>query len=83
MHAARREVELLRGETLPAARAAFDASNRAFREGATDYTTVLDTERTFIDAQRQEVEALAEYQQLVNQIEGLTGQPMRRPDGNP
>ena len=74
LHAARGEAEILRTQTLPAARAAFDAAKRSFREGAIDYTTVLDTERTYIETQQQEIEALSEYQELLNRVEGLTGQ---------
>ena len=74
LHAARREAEILSTQTLPAARAAFDAASRSFGKGAVDYTTVLDTERTYIDAQQQQIDALAEYHELLNRVEGLTGQ---------
>jgi cobalt-zinc-cadmium efflux system outer membrane protein len=76
LSASRREIEILRDHTLSAAHAAFKASSQAFREGATDYTTVLDTERTYIEVQRQQVEALVEHQQLINRIEGLIAQPI-------
>ncbi|QNN24958.1 TolC family protein [Planctomycetales bacterium ZRK34] len=76
LHASHREIEILRTQTVSAARSAFEAASQAFREGASDYTTVLDTERTYIDVRRQEIEALAEYQLLVNQTEGLIAQPL-------
>jgi cobalt-zinc-cadmium efflux system outer membrane protein len=63
----------LRDESLPAARAAFDAARRRFDQGVTDYLHVLDAERTYIETRYESVDALRDYHQTLTRIEAFLG----------
>lgn len=81
--AAAREATILREQTLPAARSAFEAARSAFREGVSDYLDVLDAERTLVETERQLIDALADYHAQSNQLAGLTAQPLPSGMSNP
>ena len=68
------EVRLLKDDVVPAARQAFDATNKAYQEGKIGFLEVLDAQRTLIETQAQYVGALGGYHVAVAQIEGLIGQ---------
>ncbi len=79
LSAAYRTATILRDETLPAARSAFEAARDAFRAGATDFINVLDAQRTYIDVEQQYLDALAEYHTARNTVDGLVGEPVAGP----
>jgi cobalt-zinc-cadmium efflux system outer membrane protein len=66
----------LRGETLPAARAAFDAAKEAFANGRTDFLDVLDAERTLVEVERQLIDARQTQQAAAATLEGLIAAPL-------
>ena len=66
----------LEGETLAAARSAFESAQEAFRVGQTDYLSVLDAERTLVNVERQRIDALALFHTSVTSLEGLTATPL-------
>lgn len=68
----------LRDEILPAARAAFEGVQTAFRRGEVSLVNVLDAQRTLIDSENEYVDALAEYHREVAMLEGLTCQKLTR-----
>ncbi len=69
-------LQVLREETLPAARSAFLAAQDAFTNGTTDYLDVLDAERTLVEVQRQEIDKLETYQVSAARLEGFTAGPL-------
>ena len=78
--AANHEIVTLRDVALPAARSAFDAARRTFEQGLTNYIDVLDAERTLVNAERQYIEALADYHQTTAVLEGLIGESLANID---
>ena len=80
LSAAQNEVRVLRSEILPAARSAFEVTNKGYELGKFGYLEVLDTQRTLFQNQVLYVRALANYQRLVNELERLIAGPI---DGAP
>lgn len=78
LSAAQNEIGILQGEILPAARSAFDVTNKGYELGKFSFLEVLDTQRTLFQNQILYVRALAHYQRLVNEIERLIGGPIDR-----
>ncbi|MBA2659918.1 MAG: TolC family protein, partial [Nitrosospira sp.] len=76
LSAAEREVSILRGEILPAARSAFEVTNKGYELGKFGFLEVLDAQRTLFQNQVLYVRALANYQRLVNEIERLIAAPL-------
>lgn len=70
------EISILRGEILPAARSAFDVTNKGYELGKFGFLEVLDAQRTLFQNQVLYVRALANYQRLVNEIERLIAAPL-------
>ena len=66
----------LRDQSLPAARSAFNAAQRAFQHGVTDYINVLDAERTLIKTQYSYIDALAAYHKTITTLEAFLGTPV-------
>ncbi len=64
---------LLKDESLPAARAAFDGAQKAFTQGVTDYLNVLDAERTLIATQYHCIAALSAYHKTFISVEAFLG----------
>jgi cobalt-zinc-cadmium efflux system outer membrane protein len=69
-------VTALRGQSLPAARSAFNAAQKAFKHGVTDYINVLDAERTLINTQYDYIDSLAAYHKTIITLEAFLGTPM-------
>jgi len=76
LSAAQNEIRVLRNEILPAARSAFEVTNRGYELGKFGYLEVLDTQRTLFQNQVLYVRALANYQRLVNELERLIAGPI-------
>ncbi|MEK6707815.1 MAG: TolC family protein [Pseudomonadota bacterium] len=76
LSAAQNETRVLRSEILPAARSAFEVTNRGYELGKFGYLEVLDTQRTLFQNQVLYVRALANYQRLVNELERLIAGPI-------
>lgn len=74
---AENELMALRTEVIPGAQRSFDAAQQAYRLGRSGFLDVLDAQRTLLEARAQEIDALADYQRAVVDIERLTGQPLR------
>ena len=70
------EVRSLKDHVVPAARQAFDATNKAYQAGKIGYLEVLDAQRTLIETKAQYVGALGGYHAAVAELEGLIGQPL-------
>lgn len=71
-------VTALRDQALPAARSAFDAAQKAFQHGVTDYINVLDAERTLINTQYKYIDSLAMYHKTLITLEAFLGTPVPR-----
>jgi cobalt-zinc-cadmium efflux system outer membrane protein len=69
-------LDTLREQTLPAARAAFDAARDGFEKGTTDYLNVLDAERTLVDVERHLIDARERYHRSAATLEGLITTPL-------
>jgi outer membrane protein, heavy metal efflux system len=76
LSAAQRETGILRDEILPAARNAFEVTNKGYELGKFGFLEVLDAQRTLFQNQVLYVRALANYQRLVNEIERLIAAPI-------
>ena len=80
---ARREADLVRGETLPGATSALEASTRGFELGKFGFLDVLDAQRTLFAARGQLVRAMADAYRAAADLERLLGpaaiQPAPRP----
>ncbi|SCY64148.1 outer membrane protein, cobalt-zinc-cadmium efflux system [Nitrosospira sp. Nl5] len=76
LSAAQNEIGILRIEVLPAARSAFDVTNRGYELGKFGFLEVLDAQRTLFQNEVLYVRALANYQRLVNEIERLIAAPI-------
>ena len=76
LSAAEREVSIWRGEILPAAKSAFEGTNKGYELGKFGFLEVLDAQRTLFQNQVLYVRALANYQRLVNEIERLIAAPL-------
>ncbi len=76
LSAAQNEINVLRSEILPAARSAFEVTNKGYELGKFGYLEVLDTQRTLFQNQVLYVRALANYQRLVNELERLIAGPV-------
>lgn len=76
LSAAQNETRVLRSEILPAARSAFEVTNKGYELGKFGYLEVLDAQRTLFQNQILYVRALANYQRLVNELERLIAGPI-------
>jgi len=76
LSAAYESAEALRKEILPGAREAFEAAQRAYQEGKTDYLGVLDAQRTYFEARARYVGALSAYHSARARLEGLLGRTL-------
>jgi cobalt-zinc-cadmium efflux system outer membrane protein len=76
LSAASNEIGILRSEILPAARNAFDVTNKGYELGKFGFLEVLDTQRTLFQNQVLYVRALGNYHRLVNEIERLIAAPI-------
>jgi cobalt-zinc-cadmium efflux system outer membrane protein len=74
--AAQNEITILRGEILPAAKSAFEVTNKGYELGKFSFLEVLDAQRTLFQNQIMYVRAVANHRRLVNEIERLIAAPI-------
>jgi cobalt-zinc-cadmium efflux system outer membrane protein len=67
------EARALKDEVLPAARASYGATSRAFQYGKSDFLNVIEARRTLIEAESRYIDALASFHQAAYQAEKLAG----------
>ena len=66
-------IEALRDSILPGAQSAFDATRKGYELGKFAFIDVVDAERTLVQVRSQYLDALADYQRGVREIERLIG----------
>lgn len=76
LSAAQRETGILRDEIIPAAKSAFEVTNKGYELGRFGFLEMLDAQRILFQNQILYVRALANYQRLVNEIERLIAGPI-------
>jgi cobalt-zinc-cadmium efflux system outer membrane protein len=76
LSAAYHEAKSIEDALLPAARDAYEATHRAYKEGKTAYLGVLDAQRTLFETESQHLAALSEYHAALVQVEGLISSPL-------
>lgn len=76
LSAVQNEITILRSEILPAARSAFEVTNKGYELGKFGFLEVLDAQRTLFQNRVLYVRALANHHRLVNEIERLTAAPI-------
>ncbi|SFP59097.1 outer membrane protein, cobalt-zinc-cadmium efflux system [Nitrosomonas cryotolerans] len=74
--AAHNQINMLREEILPGAREASVTARRGYELGRFGFLEMLDAQRTLFQNQALYLQALANYQRLVNEIERLIAQPI-------
>ena len=74
--AAQNQINMLRDEILPGANEAFVTARRGYELGRFGFLEMLDAQRTLFQNQTLYLQALANYQRLVNEIERLIAQPI-------
>lgn len=73
LQANRHELKQLDEDVLPGAEAAFEAAQTAYRQGKFDYLDVLNAQRTLFSSRTRYIQALAEYNRSVAEVERLIG----------
>lgn len=76
LDAAAHEVNQLQKQVLPGASTAFEAAQTGYRQGKFDYLEVLDAQRTLFSTRTRYIQALAEYNRAVTEVERLIGTPL-------
>ncbi len=74
--AADNEIKMLRDEILPGAKETFSMASRGYELGRFGFLELLDAQRTLFQNQTLYLNALSNYQRLVNEIERLTAEPI-------
>jgi len=74
--AAHNQINMLREEILPGAKEASVTARRGYELGRFGFLEMLDAQRTLFQNQTLYLQALANYQRLVNEIERLIAQPI-------
>ncbi len=74
--AADNEITMLRDEILPGAKQAFTMANRGYELGRFSFLELLDAQRALFQNQTLYLNALSNYQRLVNEIERLIAAPI-------
>jgi len=82
LDAAAHEVNQLQDQVLPGAKTAFEASQIGYRQGKFDYLEVLDAQRTLFSTRTRYIQALAEYNRAVAEVERLIGTPLSEISAN-
>lgn len=82
LQASYREVQQLQNEVLPGAQSAFDGIQTGYRQGKFDYLEVLDAQRTLFTSRTRYIQALAEYNRAVAEVERLIGTPLSEISSN-
>ncbi|MTI88993.1 MAG: TolC family protein [Balneolaceae bacterium] len=76
LDASYQEVQQLEDEILPGAESAFEGIQTGYRQGKFDYLEVLDAQRTLFTSRTRYIQALAEYNRAVAEVERLIGTPL-------
>ncbi|SMO87290.1 TolC family protein [Gracilimonas mengyeensis] len=76
LQAALYEVEQLNAEVLPGAETAYEAAQIGYRQGKFDFLEVLDAQRTLFTSRTRYVQALAELNRAIAEVERLIGTPL-------
>ncbi|NGP87971.1 TolC family protein [Fodinibius halophilus] len=76
------EVKQLHEQVLPGAKTAFEAAQTGYRQGKFDYLEVLDAQRTLFSTRTRYIQALAEYNRAVAEVERLIGTPLSEISAN-
>ena len=76
LQAALYEAEQLQAEVLPGAQTAYKAAQAGYRQGKFDFLEVLDAQRTLFTSRTRYVQALAELNRAIAQVERLIGTPL-------
>ncbi len=76
LNAAAHEVNQLQEQVLPGAKTAFEAAQTGYQQGKFDYLEVLDAQRTLFSTRTRYIQALAEYNRAVADVERLIGTPL-------
>ena len=76
LQASYHEVQQLQDDVLPGAQSAFEGIQTGYRQGKFDYLEVLDAQRTLFTSRTRYIQALAEYNRAVAEIERLIGTPL-------
>ncbi len=74
--AADNEIRVLRDEILPGAKTTFTMANRGYELGRFGFLELLDAQRTLFQNQTLYLNALSNYQRLINEIERLIAIPI-------
>lgn len=82
LHAALYEAEQLQSEILPGAETAYEAAQIGYREGKFDFLEVLDAQRTLFTSRTRYIEALAELNRAIADVERLIGTPLNEISAN-
>lgn len=77
LNGAARELEIIRGSTLPNARRAFETMESGYREGRFTLLELLDVQSSAAQTALREQDAILSYHTSLVTIEGLTGMPLR------
>jgi cobalt-zinc-cadmium efflux system outer membrane protein len=78
--AADAQIGKLRDEILPGARETFRMASRGYELGRFGFLELLDAQRTLFQNQTLYLQALANYQRLINEVERLIAGPMELAD---
>ena len=76
LQAALYEVEQLQAKVLPGALTAYEAAQTGYRQGKFDFLEVLDAQRTLFTSRTRYVQAKAELNRAIAQVERLIGTPL-------
>jgi cobalt-zinc-cadmium efflux system outer membrane protein len=71
-----RETETLRRDVMPQLEAALQATRYAYERGRYGYLELVDAQRTFLESRAAAIASAATGQDLLAEIERLTGEPL-------
>lgn len=81
--AADTQISMLRDEILPGARETFRMASRGYELGRFGFLELLDAQRTLFQNQTLYLQALTNYQRLINEIERLIAEPLEHIGNTP
>ncbi|MCW9706270.1 TolC family protein [Fodinibius salsisoli] len=76
LQASYHEVKQLQNQVLPGAQSAFEGIQAGYKQGKFDYLEVLDAQRTLFTSRTRYIQALAEYNRAIAEVERLIGTPL-------
>ena len=81
--AADKQINMLRDEILPGARETFRMASRGYELGRFGFLELLDAQRTLFQNQTLYLQALTNYQRLINEIERLIAESLEQDNDEP